>query len=659
MLAAGRHRGPLTMGESREPERGRLCVLFHESEILGAGVSIVRALGELRSRGWTSSGWFPGPGPLRDEAAAVLATQGAHEKPIAFSARGWRREPGLSRRLWRTPAYLRALDRWLATDAPDVVHANSLLMLPEATIARRRGFPVVVQVHELPPVGPKRDLTLRWAGAVADVLVGVSEPVTRMLLEGAGDTPVVTIRNGAPAAIPTRRSGGAFVVGTIGHISRTKGTDVFLQAARLALAARPELRFEHVGPGRLWGDDEFDAQVEALAAAPELQGALRMRGQRPTAAMLAQWSMFVLASRQDAFPLSTLEAMAAGVPVIACAVGGIPEQIEHLETGILVPPEDPSALSAWIVRLHDDDELRARLATRAREHVQESFPLSTQAEALDRAYAEAIERRRRRGRGLPGGNAEVAYPEPMADPSRERVERHNRAQIAYFERAGKHAMRPTDSHYVQRQVDRLVDFGDLVPGELVLDVGCGMGRYTFALAERGLIVEGLDLSETLLERFRQHDAGRFEIPLRCGDVLDPPEELRGRFDAVVGFFTLHHLHDLAGCLRSMRSLCKTGGRIVFLEPNPVNATYYLQMLLVPGMSWSGDKGILNMTERTMSEAMRSAGFGKFSLERFGFFPPFVVNQPWGPPVEDGLERFPPWRRFLPFQLFRGDVARQG
>jgi L-malate glycosyltransferase len=369
----------------------RVCVLFHESEILGAGVSVLRALEQLGGLGWTASGWFPGPGPLVDAAAPTLGAIGVHEKPIAFSARGWRREPGVVMRLRRAPAYLRAFDRWLVADAPDVVHVNSLLLLPEATIARARGFPVVVQVHELPEPGWKRDLSLRWSAAIANLLVGVSRPVEAMLLECAGGTPVRMIHNGVPAARASCRTLDTFVVGTIGHISRTKGTDVFLEAARLALTARPQLCFEHVGPGRLWGDDDFDSQVEVAAAASGLRERLQFLGRRRAVDELSRWSLFVLASRQEAFPLSTLEAMAAGVPVVASAVGGIPEQIEHLETGILVPPGDPSVLSEWVVRLHDDGELRRRLAAKARERVYRVFSLPAQAQALGNTYAEAIE----------------------------------------------------------------------------------------------------------------------------------------------------------------------------------------------------------------------------------------------------------------------------
>jgi glycosyltransferase involved in cell wall biosynthesis len=376
----------------------RLAVVFHESEVLGAGVSVLRSFVELRSHGWTGSGWFPGPGPLIAESEAVLATNGWHEKPIAFSFRGWRREPGVARRLLRTPAYFRAFERWLVADGPQVVHANSLLTLPEATIARRRGFPIVLQAHEILPPGRKRDLSLRWAAATADVLIGVSGPVSRMLAEHAGGTPVHTIHNGVPTAGSARPAPDSFVVGTIGHFSRTKGTDVFLEAAELALGIRPDLRFELDGPSRLWGDDEFDARVESLAASPRLRDALRTLGHRPASDALARWNLFVLASRQEAFPLSTLEAMAAGVPVIATAVGGIPEQIVHLESGILVPSEDPSAIAKWIVRLQDDPALRTRLAVGGQERAKAAFPLQKQARGLDRAYTEAIARRSPGGR---------------------------------------------------------------------------------------------------------------------------------------------------------------------------------------------------------------------------------------------------------------------
>jgi glycosyltransferase involved in cell wall biosynthesis len=370
----------------------RLGVLFHESEILGAGVSILRALEALRPYAWTSSGWFPGAGPLVAESEAVLAARAHAEKPIAVSLHGWRREPGILGRLTRTPAYVRHLKRWLSETKPDVVHANSLLMLPEATVARALGLPVVLQVHELPAAGRKRDLTLRWAGRVAEVLIAVSDPVHRMLAGRAGRTPVVTIHNGVPLAARSRHAERPFVVGTIGHVARTKGTDVFLEAAALVLGSHPDIRFEHVGPARLWGDEEFDALVESMAASAPLRDAVQMLRRRPAEWGLSRWSLFVLPSRQEAFPLGTLEAMAAGLPVIATEVGGVPEQIVHLESGVLVRADDASALAEWIVRLHDDEALRRRLAITGRRCVRTCFTLEAQARALDEAYRMALER---------------------------------------------------------------------------------------------------------------------------------------------------------------------------------------------------------------------------------------------------------------------------
>jgi SAM-dependent methyltransferase len=234
------------------------------------------------------------------------------------------------------------------------------------------------------------------------------------------------------------------------------------------------------------------------------------------------------------------------------------------------------------------------------------------------------------------------------------IERHNRAQVEYFEQAGKKAMKPVSSPYVTRQVEELVRFAGLSSRERVLDVGCGMGRYTLPLAERGLRVEGLDLSRALLDRLEAFNGGRYDIPLHCADVLEPPSDLAERFDAVVGFFTLHHLHDLAPSFGAMARLVKPRGRVVFLEPNPLNVLYYIQLMLSPGMSWAGDKGILRMRPGTVFAAMQAGGLGSCAMTRFGFFPPFVANRRWGTPLERLVERFPPWRPFLPFQLFRGE-----
>jgi SAM-dependent methyltransferase len=137
---------------------------------------------------------------------------------------------------------------------------------------------------------------------------------------------------------------------------------------------------------------------------------------------------------------------------------------------------------------------------------------------------------------------------------------HNQAQQSYFERRVPATMVPRATPYVRRHVDELLRIVQLVGYERALEIGCGMGNYTFELVRRGVALEGLDLSPVLLERLRAYAPPGFEIPLHCADALDPPAELLGRFDAVIGFFTLHHLHDVEGSIAEMVRLLRPGGR---------------------------------------------------------------------------------------------------
>jgi glycosyltransferase involved in cell wall biosynthesis len=368
----------------------RLFVVFHESEALGAGRSVLNAVEPLESYGWSATGWFPDEGPLVAAAAESMPTRAFDAKPIRYSMRGWRAEPGVVARLRQTPGYLRAFRRALLHARPHVVHANTLRTLPEARVARSLGLPIVIHVHELPPRGPKRALTLRVAAQTADVLVAVSEAVAAVVRPHAGRTPVIVAHNGIAPAATAASSRQPGTIGTVGTICRTKGTDVFLEAAALARARVPELRFEHIGQSGLDEDRDFERQVTVLAGSPELDGAVELLGRRPAADGLARWELFVLASRQDAFPLAGLEAMAAGVPVLATEVGGIVEQVTHLETGVLVPPEDPRALADWMVRLHEDTELRERLSAAAAARVRERFTVARQGALLHEAYLAAL-----------------------------------------------------------------------------------------------------------------------------------------------------------------------------------------------------------------------------------------------------------------------------
>lgn len=232
------------------------------------------------------------------------------------------------------------------------------------------------------------------------------------------------------------------------------------------------------------------------------------------------------------------------------------------------------------------------------------------------------------------------------------IGQHNETQRQYFASRIKPTMVPRDTPYVQRQIDHVLAALDLAPDARILEIGCGMGRYTIPMARRGVAVEGLDLTPELLERFRTFEGGQ-DVPLHCTDILDAPAAMHGSFDAVIGFFTLHHLHDLEGSFAAMARLLKPNGRVAFLEPNPWNPLYYVQITLSPGMTWEGDKGILKMRRRLISEAMRNAGLEMTEVRRFGFFPPFLANGSAAGKIERAVESIRLLGPVLPFQLFAG------
>jgi SAM-dependent methyltransferase len=180
-----------------------------------------------------------------------------------------------------------------------------------------------------------------------------------------------------------------------------------------------------------------------------------------------------------------------------------------------------------------------------------------------------------------------------------------------------------------------------------------MGRYTIPMLRRGFCVEGIDLSAEQLDRLRGH-APDLDPALHCGDVANPPPSLRGPFDAVLGFFVLHHVHDVERVMRGVMPLLRPGAAVAFLEPNPYNPLYYLQITLTPGMTWEGDSGIVRMRRRPVHDAFRAAGLADPSLERFGLVPPQVMAHPWGRLLEERADRWP-LDPFRAFQLFGATV----
>lgn len=231
---------------------------------------------------------------------------------------------------------------------------------------------------------------------------------------------------------------------------------------------------------------------------------------------------------------------------------------------------------------------------------------------------------------------------------------HNAEQRAHFAvaAADNPRMRPADTPYVQRHVDRMLAWADLSRKDHVLDIGCGMGKFTIPMLRRGYRVDGLDLSPELLQELRAHLRPDERPDLHCIDLAHVPDELVGRHDAAIGFFVLHHLQKLDVAFRALRQYVRPGGRVAFLEPNAFNPLYYIQITVTRGMSWRADRGVVRMTQGRLMRALTDAGFVNVEARREGMLPPVLANRPWAHGLEGALDRISMLRPIAAFQLVR-------
>ena len=156
------------------------------------------------------------------------------------------------------------------------------------------------------------------------------------------------------------------VAGTVANFRAQKAYPDLLAAVRLAVDGAPMLKVVAVGQGPL--EAEIRAEHDKLG----LGDRFRFLGYRHDALrVLAACDIFTLASRYEGYPIALMEALAVGLPVVATAVGGVPDAVRQGVEGLVVPPSRPDLLAAALVELATDSALRARLADAALERGRE------------------------------------------------------------------------------------------------------------------------------------------------------------------------------------------------------------------------------------------------------------------------------------------------
>jgi glycosyltransferase involved in cell wall biosynthesis len=297
----------------------------------------------------------------------------------------------------RTPAvitHVRAFVRWCREHRIALLHTGQLYPdifgLPAAALA---GVPVRISNRRNLSAG--KTLAQRAAQRVAQrfahrIVANSEAAAERLRAEGIPACRVSLIRNGVDTNgfAPVPRPGPPRRVVTIANLRPMKGHDAMIDAVPLVLRHFPDATFRLVGDGPLLGG---------------LRGRVRDRGvdesltfvghRDDVAAQLSASDIFVLPSRSESLPNAVLEAMAAGLPVIATAVGGIGEILEDGRTGLLVAPGDPAALADRICRLMAAPALAQALGTAARAEVTERYSFQRMVGAFDEVYRTELQSR--------------------------------------------------------------------------------------------------------------------------------------------------------------------------------------------------------------------------------------------------------------------------
>lgn len=322
------------------------------------------------------------PGEESQPFLEGLRVDGVEVARIAVPGRAYLRERAEVRRLCEA---LR----------PSVVHTHGYRSdVIDAGVARSLGIPSVTTVHGFTG-GGVRDRAYERAQEYAfrhfDAVVAVSRTVAERLRARQVPERVLHLipnafENGATRPDRTRArqvlglADDDFVVGWVGRMSREKGADVLLDAMAL-LRDRPVR-------AALIGDGPDRPMLEARARAVGMAEHITWHGIVPEAGRLfAAFDAFVLSSRTEGTPIVLFEAMAAGVPIVATRVGGVPDVVGSDEA-LLVPAEDPRALADGILAVQRDAAAAARRVCAARIRLERDFGVQPWLERYEQVYRE-------------------------------------------------------------------------------------------------------------------------------------------------------------------------------------------------------------------------------------------------------------------------------
>jgi len=357
--------------------------------------------------------------PARFESLLVTGTESRGEGSLLDEARARGIDPVVIPAMvgdltlnQRDLKALTALYRLFRRERPHIVHTHTAKAGVLGRVAARlAGVPLVVHTYHGHVLHgyytPHRNWLLRrmerGLGVLSDRLIAVSEQVKRDLVRyhvaRAGKVTVIPLGLDLEPFLASagqrgklrrelRLSNGELLVGIVGRIFPIKNHRLFLEAAARVAAELEGARFLVVGDGVLRPAMEDYARALGIADRVVFTG-----WRRDLSVIYPDLDVLVVSSNNEGTPVSAIEAMATGCPVVATSVGGLPDLIADGETGCLVPPSDPAGLATSIIRLLRDRETARRMGKAAQATVGERFAVERLCRDVEGLYDELLTRK--------------------------------------------------------------------------------------------------------------------------------------------------------------------------------------------------------------------------------------------------------------------------
>lgn len=290
----------------------------------------------------------------------------------------------------------RQLSALVARLRPGIVHTHGYRSdVVGGAAARANHVPTVSTVHGFTGGGARNrlyEIVQAFALRRMDAVIAVSAPLVSRLAEaGVLRERIKLVPNGLTATNVTLTRSAArqrlgigpddLVVGWVGRVSREKGADVMLDALA---ACDPQWRLSVIGEGPELDRLQKQAVMLGIAERVVWHGAVADAG-----SLLAAFDAFVLSSRTEGTPITLLEAMSAGVPIVATRVGGVPDVISSAHA-ILVAPEAPAEIARALEEVRREPMTSAHRSELARERLLQSFSYAAWLDAVDTVYRAAF-----------------------------------------------------------------------------------------------------------------------------------------------------------------------------------------------------------------------------------------------------------------------------